>query len=241
MVINNVWDPRNRVDTNVLFHLLPFIGQENLQRLALDSDGVYRPCRPVQGQPPVCYQTVKLYQCPSDPTFDSSGKFQPGDWALGCYGANFQVFGYPWAGDNVNVNMQGSPQIPGTFSDGTSQTILFAEKYSICSRTYPTLWAVACFTVTSMPLFAYGSPDGCDFTDMGASYGGPGVAGPASKFQHRPTQAVCDPNMAQGPHTGGINVCMADGHVLLLSPGIDGGTWWALCTPSGGEVVSGDF
>ena len=53
----------------------------------------------------------------------------PGD---SCYAGNFQVFG--GAGNtNSNKNWDGQASIPATFRDGTSNTILFAEKYSRCN------------------------------------------------------------------------------------------------------------
>jgi len=42
-------------------------------------------------------------------------------------------------------------------------------------------------------------------------------------------------------HTGGVNVLFGDGDVRFISDGIDLGTWRALGSRNGGEVVSGDF
>jgi hypothetical protein len=36
-------------------------------------------------------------------------------------------------------------------------------------------------------------------------------------------------------------VCLADGSVRTLSPNMSAATWWAACTPSDGEVLSGDW
>jgi prepilin-type processing-associated H-X9-DG protein len=43
------------------------------------------------------------------------------------------------------------------------------------------------------------------------------------------------------PHSAGMMVCLADGSVRLVSPGISGATWWAACTPRGGEVLGADW
>ena len=42
-------------------------------------------------------------------------------------------------------------------------------------------------------------------------------------------------------HTGGMNVALADGSVRFLSASMSGTTWWAAVTPSGGEVLGGDW
>jgi len=38
-----------------------------------------------------------------------------------------------------------------------------------------------------------------------------------------------------------MNVALADGSVKILSGSLDPKTWWALCTPAGGEVISADW
>jgi len=34
-----------------------------------------------------------------------------------------------------------------------------------------------------------------------------------------------------------MQVCLADGSVRSLAPTMSGATWWAACTPSGGDVL----
>jgi prepilin-type processing-associated H-X9-DG protein len=41
-------------------------------------------------------------------------------------------------------------------------------------------------------------------------------------------------------HTGGVNICMADGSVRFINESIPFATWQAMGTRSGGEVVSGN-
>ena len=229
------------IETNLFYHLLPFIEQQNLHAYARDTDGSY----PItghsflDGRDPVGTITVKSYICPADPTVGPDGRAGP-SWAAGCYGANYQVFGLPAAGDNVNVNMLGRAQIPSSFQDGTSNTILFGEKYGQCNPgiSVITQWAIHATVVSRMPIIAYGSSAGVGYTSMGFRGGGPGKAGPASMFQVRPSYSTCDSNRPQSGHSGGMNVGMADGSVKFLSSSLDPKTWWALCTPAGGEVVA---
>ena len=45
---------------------------------------------------------------------------------------------------------------------------------------------------------------------------------------------------ARSRHSGGVNVCMADGSVKFMKNTISLPTWGALSTSQGGEVVSSD-
>jgi prepilin-type processing-associated H-X9-DG protein len=65
--------------------------------------------------------------------------------------------------------------------------------------------------------------------------------GPGSKFQLNPRQGNCDPTRTSTGHTGGMQVGLADGSVRFVSAGIGGETWWAACTPAGGEVLGPDW
>jgi prepilin-type N-terminal cleavage/methylation domain-containing protein/prepilin-type processing-associated H-X9-DG protein len=51
-------------------------------------------------------------------------------------------------------------------------------------------------------------------------------------FQSQPQAVSCDPRYASTPHSSGINVCMGDGSVKLISSGISPATWQAIMTPS---------
>ena len=42
-------------------------------------------------------------------------------------------------------------------------------------------------------------------------------------------------------HSGGVQCGLMDGSVRFVSESIDGAMWQALCTPMGGEVISGDL
>ena len=76
---------------------------------------------------------------------------------------------------------------------------------------------------------------------MGWQGGGPGKVGPGSKFQVQPDRVQCDYTLSQSGHSGGMNVVLADGSVRFLSASIDPNTWWALCTPAGGEVIGSEW
>jgi prepilin-type N-terminal cleavage/methylation domain-containing protein/prepilin-type processing-associated H-X9-DG protein len=53
------------------------------------------------------------------------------------------------------------------------------------------------------------------------------------KFVDKEKVANC--GLASSPHTGGINICLADGSARSVAPEVSGEIWAALCTPSGGR------
>jgi prepilin-type N-terminal cleavage/methylation domain-containing protein len=200
----------------VLAHLLPFVEQGDLHRQAAEfSQGyVEGPTNPpTWGDNNDIFRGVVLtaYRCPSDPS--------PADtsWAVGSYAGNYQVFSL-FAPDG----WQGAARLPASFPDGLSSTILFAERYNQCGAG-GSYWAMGPYNEAFMATFAHQ------------------VLGPASLFQVRPQQTACDPRLAQTAHPGGMLVCLGDGSVRGLAPSLSGTTWWAACTPAGGEVLGGDW
>jgi prepilin-type N-terminal cleavage/methylation domain-containing protein len=242
----------------IQFHLLPYIEQDNLYKSAAEDWTSWpAPYTGIQyyvyASPSVYAQPVKTYLCPSDPT-NTGGQAWTGGWAFGNYAANYQVFGNWRVGDNGG-NKQGAARIPATLPDGTTNTIMFAEKYGRCGNdthgnNLGSLWAHGDWAHSWMAMYAYGSP-------MPAGVGTPycygtnlpwgnipcGTVGPASKFQvtPNPQESVCDPTRPSSGHTAGMNVCLGDASVRFLSQSISGVTWWAACTPDGGEVLGPDW
>jgi prepilin-type N-terminal cleavage/methylation domain-containing protein/prepilin-type processing-associated H-X9-DG protein len=212
------------------YFLLPYLEQNNLyQRSYSRSSGWY-----FVGNYGVYSTEVQSFICPSDPSAPKPGigkDLMGNNWGVTSYGVN--------AGAACLVDSSGliiSPErfarMPSDFADGTANTILFAEKYAQCfNANYPAggnYWAYY-FTGANLQPFHPG------FAVSWNTYS----VGPASKFQVTPNpyNGKCDPTMASSPHSGGIQVGMADGSVRFLSANITMYTWWYLCTPSGGEVI----
>jgi prepilin-type N-terminal cleavage/methylation domain-containing protein/prepilin-type processing-associated H-X9-DG protein len=184
---------------------------------------------------------VSTYNCPSDPTYVDGTD----GWAsVGSYVFNGLVFQADWVG---------YARFPASFPDGTSQTMLFTETYSggnfYNDNNYRNAsgdrnlwwWDYAMFQSSSSGDFDCGS-----FNFVGPNY--------VPLFQ--PPMSYCGENThpwawggtasvclcrAVSPHTAGINVAMADGHVKFVSPSITGTTWFAAATPQGGEVLGPDW
>jgi prepilin-type N-terminal cleavage/methylation domain-containing protein len=222
----------------LLFHLLPYVEQEALYRSSWNGSNFYD-----DGFGDMHSRVVKVYLCPSDPSVGSDGLFNDAElvsagaginpWGAAGYAFNSQVF-QTLAPDGTVANPWAATRI-ADIKDGTANTILFAEKYARCTNpTYPlggNYWQV-------------GRPGvGPKQPTFGNSNWGPQGIGPKSKFQVRPSPYLgnSDPVRTSTAHAGGMNVALADASVHALSPALSEATWWAACTPAGGEVLGNDW
>jgi prepilin-type N-terminal cleavage/methylation domain-containing protein/prepilin-type processing-associated H-X9-DG protein len=235
--------PNNAYGT-VFFHLLPFIEQQNLYNLSF-GNGVYYVM-----QNGVFTQPLKVLICPSDPsalngqvTDVLNGTTNP--WGVGSYAANAYVFCTVDRSNPGNFSAGGQPSIVTTFLDGTSNTILFAEKYAQCtSPSFPipdggSYWGYVNLTTSSR---GFGPMHAGFAVPFWALYGAPSY-GPPSKFQYQPNpyKGNCDPTRASTAHTGGINIGLADGSVRNLSSGVSPTTWWLAVDPQDGLPLPSDW
>ncbi len=211
----NPWPPKSPTSKgSSLWYLLPFIEQGNIVK-ATGGDA-WGPNTP-NGWPGYA-ETIPIYLCPAD------GNNQPtqmwgGGWAAGNYGVNFQVFGHPASG-----GPDGAARLSATFKDGTSNTVIVAEKLPRCGGE-GTLWAHGNWTdFRWAPVFH--SPFG---------------NGPGALFQVAPTQTACNVWRASGPHAGGLQVLLGDGSARSVSEGMSGATWWAISTPAAGDQPGSDL
>jgi type II secretory pathway pseudopilin PulG len=238
------------------FHLLPFIEQDNLYRSARGSVPFPPPDGPTvvhfPGNNNVYSQPVKTFLCPSDPSVDADGVVTINGFPFGAssYAPNAMVISQRFA-----ISPQGKARIPADIQDGTSNTILQAEKYARCSNTVMapafrdggTAWAycgVVPFPWEPPPMAPPRAAFGPGFAIRAfAAVGAPNAIGEASIFQVQPTPFLgnCDPTRAATAHPGGILVGQADGSVRTLAPTMSGTTWWAAVTPAGGEVLGADW
>jgi prepilin-type N-terminal cleavage/methylation domain-containing protein len=195
-------------------------------------------------------RVIKGYLCPSDATGEDEGLWpiwgdpnEDGNWCFTNYGLNFQVFGNPGRGDTASYdNLFGSLKL-NTITDGSSNTIFFAEKFRRCKPNgaeYASLWGHGGWNMPYMPHFAYGNAAGT--TGFSQRTGIVGVVGANSRFQVIPqTSTQCNPMMTQAIHSGVILAGLGDGSVRTVSAGVTGATWWAATTPGGGETLGSDW
>lgn len=184
------------------------------------------------------FQAVVAYLCPSEPNLTGKkgygrglvdGMGTPSNWGISNYAANYYVFGNP-----AKPDVQGNNGL-GSISDGTSNAILFAERYGNCASTstgsvYTSLWADS--TSYWRPVFCINT---LSRTPSSAGY-------PAcSMFQVAPNwRSGCDGSRAQSPHADGMNVCLGDGSVRFASGSLASNVWANLCDPRDGIAV-GDW
>ena len=217
----------------VCFGLLPFLEQSSLYN-SIITQGGNATTATVNGV--TAYNIViKAFRCPSDPSpGGGTGLGYTGGpdatWAITNYGANYLVFGNPAAN-----SQEGTARIPSSFPDGTSNTILFGERYAQygtansnggpCSS----LWANS-----GNPW----RPQICCAIDNG----GTGYAN-CTVFQVQPKYTAANGAWSGGqtPHTAVMNVGLGDGSVRGVSGGISQTTWQNACNPVDGNVLGSDW
>jgi prepilin-type N-terminal cleavage/methylation domain-containing protein len=245
----------------LMFWILPYVEEGNLYNLAV-GNGVYN-----SGNADRTY-VVKTYLCPSDPSLGDL--HSPGGWALSSYAANALAFsqaacdtpGNPMTcyvhGPRVtsgNYYKQlyplttGGKRIPASFPDGTSNTIIWTEKYGICSpdkngNNGGNQWASR-FEAQTSPYIGYQAPN------PGLAYGTNQpkqqdlVYGLAGYFQVQPQPYLdaggCKPGIASTGHTGGIMAALGDGSVRTCAQGMSPTTWWQAIVPDDGLPLPSDW
>ncbi len=206
------------------YFILPYVEQDNLAKV---------------GPPYYFWQvyqnrSVKTYMNPSDAADRENGLFN--DSGYGIYGVTGFASNFQSLGHFMNDSDQKLSKM-ATMTDGTSNTIMFAEKATTCVGPQITGESVGPY----YNIWAYGRTAWKPWNPVF----GYQITGPASKFQVNPVtsgpNANCDPRLASSPRSAGILVALGDGSGRLVSAGVTPETWWAACTPNGEEVLGGDW
>ncbi len=209
-------------DVTAFYHLLPFI-EQNAAYQAGTGQNLFSYPSGLQAW------TIKLkvFKAPADPSsadFKSiqyswleSNAMTP--WAATSYASNYQILGRR-GGSPFDAAQWDQPLAIQNISDGSSNTILFAEKRMICGS-YANLALHGGWDLNYGPYFA--------------------ATGTGLKFQVQPTEASCDRYAATAFSAGGCQVAMTDGSVRNVSPGVPAATWALACDPSDGQVLPGNW
>jgi len=203
---------------------------------------------------------IKIYQAPNDPTLPGDGN----TWCCGqlgqgrganSYASNWHVFRGGWCED---WQRGGFARIPATIPDGTSQTIGYFERYSICGDpALPTgsgyvqhIWGEdgqnanawseryttnPWFTPTWWASYPGGMPT--NYPQYAPGY--PTLFIPV--MQNAPPQLQCDPHRLQAYSLAGMNVLLMDGSVRLINASISQTTWAAAIQPDDGVPLGNDW
>jgi prepilin-type N-terminal cleavage/methylation domain-containing protein len=195
-------------------------------------------------------QVVKTFISPGDPTVPANGQTWSNRGAAS-YAANWHVFRGGW---NEDWQDGGVRRFPASITDGTSNTVFFAERYAVCGINGTTtgtsyvehIWGedgqnagpLAQFHNTNA-YFApsFWAPPNTDPISSDPNYPWAFVQLP----QAQPKQANCDPARLQAFYAGGMMVGLCDGSVRLVNIGVSQPTWGRAVDPTDGQPLGSDW
>jgi prepilin-type N-terminal cleavage/methylation domain-containing protein len=219
-----------------LVHIMPYIESDNLYKTILPAASVTTGTLDGGGVNAHPYalaiknQSIPLVICPSDATAPPDGIIPSSGLAPG-YG----VISYA---ANVRVLIPLPKNIVTAMPNGSSNTILFVERYTAChrapftNRPYQTYWGyVQPMPSDEMACAGYNWPSANELagTQWNGSYNG-GVPGTNTlhatlTFQVAPALADCINLVPQTAHKGSMVVGLGDASVRTVSGSISVTTW----------------
>jgi prepilin-type N-terminal cleavage/methylation domain-containing protein len=227
MAGNGITNTPGNTRGTAFYHLMPYIEQGNGQNAMAQ----------VHNDSWWCWVGISTYANPGDasgsypqPVDASSPRFEAG------YAPNEWVFatGATWLGNGGQIyDTPPSAQITRTFTDGTSNTIMFSEKYAQCG-TSPTAVTEFFWGETNGWCPRPGLPGAADGTIPGFYVLNP----PQPKVNW---QTQCNACQLQAPWAGGIQVALADGSTRMVNSSISATTWANAVQPNDGNPLGSDW
>jgi prepilin-type N-terminal cleavage/methylation domain-containing protein len=233
------------------YHILPYIEQAAVYQVGQTNGGAWDGATntPAARATSAASNKIKTYLSPLDPSqpADQWREANGGTWGISNYGMNHAIFGRPCSGNTVsNLKLVG-------ISDGTSNTVGFAEQYGKCGtgetdttmgnnpNLYHKLWAYhAPWRWQRAPYFDTRlMSSGMSGTAQGDySACTPIATSTAAVPQRQPTPQACNPYFVQAMSAGGCVTALMDGSVRTVSTNVSGNTWVRALWPTDGFVVS---
>ena len=211
-------------------HLLPYVEQAPLYTFILTNA-------------PPSTATVPPFIAPLDFTVTDGQRVQN-------FASNIRVFTDGGMGTNYATTVTtlvgtGSAAIPRTFTDGTSNTVVFATRYAN-NGSASSGGVVNCAAYDGLYQTGTGSANNGSFFGITAmASAGTTSATSAAGWQLAPTlsQANClaAAGLAQSFGTGGMQIGLGDGSVRTVSPSLSGETWNRALCPNDGLVLQSDW
>jgi prepilin-type N-terminal cleavage/methylation domain-containing protein len=248
------------------YFLLPYIEQDNVYKdRIINGNGTH------SGNSWWTGAIIKTFQAPADPSLPAGGN----TWCCGAdgtgrgatsYAANWHVFRGGWDED---WQVGGVTRF-ANISDGLSNTVFFAERYSICGNPAQRganallyvehVWQEDGQNAGPTAQFNHPPTNGDGSLFAPSFY----AQAPQSQLNHpeqrlanypwsymalpqvappvKPSGGVqCDPTRLQAFSAGGIQVGMGDGSVRGVSPGISQATWGKAIDPADGFALGSDW
>ncbi len=196
--------------TSFFYSILPFIEQSPIFNASTSNYGTY--AYSGWGYGSTSSAVVSIFVNPSDPS--SGGGNYNGTSVIG-YAANASALPYYYFYNygTSTYSYGNKTNLTSGFPDGTSNTVLTAEKYSVCSGALTTPAA------GNYNYFFY-----------------------YSTIQWNPTPASCAYyNAVQAPRVGTLLVGLADGTARGVTNTISNTTWQSACQPADGVPLGSDW
>ncbi len=176
---------------------------------------------------------VEAYFSPADYTAGAGTVALDGPypWGAACFAGNARVFG--GLKKNATSTTWDNKARMATLADGSSNVIAFATRLAQCGqRPGGSAWAGGSMTACFDNFMMSGGFFASDVEDTPTFNGGGYKRNPP--FQVVPEPTACEPHVAHGYSSAGIQIALFDGSVRTVEPSIGSKIWGEACHPSDG-------
>jgi prepilin-type N-terminal cleavage/methylation domain-containing protein len=248
---------------SIMVALMPYLEQDNQLAQFQAAGGITQS---------LCQIPIKTFICPSDSSAGNGQVTLPvavlastGPWAGSSYNANANLFA-SWSATSAYVTASGfggwnetRPRFPNlvSISDGTSNTVGFAERLMVSSNVAGDPNNVP--VVRDLPPFLSADPNGYSspaFNFLQASYSPPTAFAPMNlppdatpDLALGPVQTGASPNRTPSPvrwlpssgHSAAVLCGMMDGSVRPVNSSTVGATFWMASAGGDGNPLPADW